>query len=114
MSINGIDGAGGSMGSGPIRSGKAQEADGISSGSNHGSNGRTASTGDRVEISATARALSAVEISPNSEVGPAAQNDGLSAERIQAVLTRVQDGFYDSPQVQEATAQSLLSDLQTL
>ena len=111
MSINGIEGAGGSFGAGPIRPSQAHEAIEGSNGGDQGASGRAASTGDRLEISAEARALSVADASPKSEAG---QSSGLSAERIQGVLARVQGGFYDSPQVQEATAQGLLSDLRTL
>ena len=109
-----MNGAGGALGPGPIRPSQAHEAQELSNGQDQHANGRAAPTGDRVEISAAARALAAAGVAPSGDVASTDGSSGLNPERLQDVLTRLQGGFYDSPQVREATAQNLLPDLRTL
>jgi len=71
---------------------------------------------DRVEISLEARSLlsrSNAGVGGQSDVG---QIDGatgeIMAERMQRVLKRLRDGFYDHPRVQGQVAEQLLPDIQ--
>jgi hypothetical protein len=72
---------------------------------------------DRVEISEEARTLSSQSIGPVGAPSDVGQIDGvnvaITAERVQSILQRLQDGFYDHPQVQGQVAERALPDVQS-
>ena len=93
MTIDGIDTSGASHQPNRLQSAPrtdAQPAPGV------GREDQRTSGQDRVEISETARELSRL----SETHGPETSRRSLDAEHIRTIMTRLSDGFYDSPEVQ--------------
>ena len=77
--------------------------------------GPASGQGDRVELSEAARARQAEAAARQAEVDAARRaldaRPGLSDERVAELRERVADGYYDRPDVVEATADRLAGDL---
>jgi hypothetical protein len=58
---------------------------------------------DRIEISDEARALAA------QNAGEATRTDGLSPERISEIQRRIENRFYDAPEVIDQVARRILA-----
>ena len=111
MGISGIN----SSGTNPLT--PQQAANNTNPAATNGRSGQAEDSGtsrDRVEISATARALAGPVDGVASTSSSAESTPTLDADRVKAVLSRVDTGFYDNPAIQNIVAGRTLSDLQSL